>query len=135
MSNKIHLGHQAKKRFGQNFLHNDAVISDCQDWIVETYDCSNPVAKMTDRSNLHSRTFARRFRTATGYHPLEYVQELRIEMAKKLLATEVTNIDEISVAVGYEDPTSFRRLFKRKAGLSPALYRKKFASIVSPKPS
>ena len=28
MNSKTHLGHQAKKRFGQNFLHNDAVISD-----------------------------------------------------------------------------------------------------------
>ena len=33
MSNKTHLGHQAKKRFGQNFLHNDAVISDIVDAI------------------------------------------------------------------------------------------------------
>lgn len=33
MNSKTHLGHQAKKRFGQNFLHNDAVISDIVDVI------------------------------------------------------------------------------------------------------
>ena len=33
MNSKTHLGHQAKKRFGQNFLHNDAVISDIVDAI------------------------------------------------------------------------------------------------------
>jgi 16S rRNA (adenine1518-N6/adenine1519-N6)-dimethyltransferase len=33
MNSKTHLGHQAKKRFGQNFLHNDAVISDIIDAI------------------------------------------------------------------------------------------------------
>lgn len=113
----------------QSKQHNDAVIGDCQDWITDNYDCTNPVARMIERAGLQPRTFARRFRTATGYHPLDYVQELRIEVAKTLLITETTNVDEISVAVGYEDPTSFRRLFKRKAGLSPAAYRKKFAAI------
>ena len=119
----------------QNKQHNDALISDCQDWITENYNCTNPVARMTDRTGLQSRTFARRFRAATGYHPLDYVQELRIEIAKKLLSTEATNVDEISVSVGYEDPTSFRRLFKRKAGLTPAVYRKKFAGIAGAKSS
>jgi transcriptional regulator GlxA family with amidase domain len=114
----------------QSKQHNDALISECQDWIVENFNCTNPVARMTDRTGLQARTFSRRFRAATGYHPLDYVQELRIEIAKKLLSTEATNIDEISVSVGYEDPTSFRRLFKRKAGLTPAVYRKKFAGIV-----
>ena len=114
----------------QSKQHNDAVVSDCQDWITDNYDCTNPVARMTDRAGLLARTFARRFRAATGYHPLDYVQELRIEVAKALLVTEVTKIDEIGVSVGYEDPTSFRRLFKRMAGLTPAVYRKKFAGIV-----
>ena len=113
-----------------NKLHDDALISDCQDWIADNYNCTNPVSRMSDRAGLQARTFARRFRAATGYHPLDYVQELRIEIAKKLLSTEAINVDEISVSVGYEDPTSFRRLFKRKAGLTPAVYRKKFAGIV-----
>ena len=64
--------------------HNDAVINDCQDWITKNYDSSNPVARMTGRTDLQPRTFARRFRAATGYHPLDYVQEIRIEMAKNL---------------------------------------------------
>jgi len=114
----------------KSLKNDDAAISECLAWIDENYACSNPVSHMADRASLHSRTFARRFRAATGYPPLEYVQELRVEMAKKLLATEATHVDDISVTVGYEDPTSFRRLFKRKAGLSPALYRKKFANIV-----
>ena len=50
-------------------------------------------------------------------------------MAKNILETKNTGIDEISVQVGYEDPASFRRLFKRKVGIAPAHYRKKFAGI------
>jgi len=111
--------------------HDDAVIADCQDWIADNYHCSNPVARMTERSGLVPRTFARRFRAATGYHPLDYVQELRIESARNRLATGSEKIDDIALEVGYEDPTSFRRLFKRKTGITPALYRRKFAGIVA----
>lgn len=115
--------------------NNDPLIGECLSWISENYACTNPVARMTHRAGLQPRTFARRFYVATGYHPLDYVQELRIEIAKNLLVTEATNVEEISVAVGYEDPTSFRRLFKRKAGISPAVYRKKFASIIAQRDS
>jgi transcriptional regulator GlxA family with amidase domain len=88
---------------------------------------------MCERSGLQARTFSRRFRAATGYHPLDYVQELRIEVAKQLLSSAATSIDEISYSVGYEDPTSFRRLFKRKAGITPAVYRKKFTGSAASK--
>ena len=119
----------------QNRQHNDAVISDCQDWIAENYTLSNPVARMTERSGLKPRTFARRFRNATGYHPLDYVQELRIEIARNRLVNDTGSIDDIAFDVGYEDPTSFRRLFKRKAGLTPAVYRKKFSGNPAVNPS
>ena len=113
----------------QNDVHNDAIVRDIQSWIAANYSESNPVEKMAAKSGLKSRTFARRFRAATGYHPLEYVQELRIESAKRMLEMEVHGVEEISGNVGYEDTASFRRLFKKKSGLTPMAYRKKFARI------
>ncbi len=109
----------------------DAVIDDCQVWIAENYACSNPVARMAVRTGLKPRTFTRRFRSATGYQPMDYVHAIRIEEAKQLLETSDIIVEEIGHAVGYEDPTSFRRLFRRKAGLTPAAYRRKFAGIVA----
>jgi transcriptional regulator GlxA family with amidase domain len=108
---------------------SDALIGDCQVWIAENYSCSNPVAQMAARTGLKSRTFGRRFRSATGYEPMNYVHTIRIEEAKQLLETSGDSVEEIGHAVGYEDPASFRRLFKRKAGLTPAAYRRKFARI------
>ena len=113
----------------QRYQTSDAVVNRCQTWIAENLSCPNPVARMTEQSGLKSRTFARRFRDATNYQPIDYVQNLRIEAAKNLLETENTSVDQISVDVGYEDPASFRRLFKRKVGITPALYRKKFAQL------
>jgi transcriptional regulator GlxA family with amidase domain len=113
---------------------SDRVIADSQAWIAQTYTCENPVARMAARAGLTSRTFARRFRASTGYEPMDYVQSLRIEEAKQLLETEDLNVEDVGHAVGYEDPTSFRRLFKRKAGLTPAAYRRKFAKLVPHEP-
>lgn len=73
----------------------------------------------------------RRFRAATGYLPLEYVHQLRIEEAKQIIESEQDSLDEVGVAVGYDDPGFFRRLFKRQTGLTPAGYRRKFAPIAT----
>lgn len=112
-----------------NSRHDDAIVRECQSWIEKHFSRPNPVSEMVDRSGLKSRTFARRFRGATGYQPIDYVQGVRIEVAKKILESDTTNIEEIGSRVGYEDPASFRRVFKRKVGLTPAVYRKKFSSI------
>ena len=108
----------------------DGVIADSQAWIAANYACANPVAQMASRAGLTSRTFARRFRSASGYEPMDYVQSLRIEEAKQLLETDELGVEEVGLAVGYQDPTSFRRLFKRKSGLTPAAYRRKFAKLI-----
>ena len=109
--------------------HTDAIIAQSQSWIAENYEETNPVAKMTLLSGLNSRTFKRRFKSATGYTPLEYVQTLRIEEAKQMLETSDEPIDDIAESVGYDEPNSFRRLFKRTTGISPHQYRLRFKDI------
>jgi transcriptional regulator GlxA family with amidase domain len=108
----------------------DAVIAQCQSWIGEHYACANPVAAMAEHAGLQSRTFGRRFRAATGHRPIEYVHALRIEEARRIIETDARAIDDVGYQVGYEDPTFFRRLFKRTTGLSPAAYRRKMAGIL-----
>ncbi len=108
---------------------SDAVISECQKWMTDNIQSTNPVAQMAAHSGLQPRTFARRFREATSYQPIDYVQGLRVEAAKDKLLSENTRIDDIAYSVGYEDPASFCRLFKRKVGITPAMYRKKFVGI------
>jgi transcriptional regulator GlxA family with amidase domain len=107
----------------------DAVIGESQAWIEQHYAAPNPVTAMADRSGLAPRTFARRFRAATGYLPIEYVHALRIEEARRLIETTVVGVEDVGDRVGYQDPTFFRRLFKRTTGLSPAAYRRKMSGI------
>jgi transcriptional regulator GlxA family with amidase domain len=112
-------------------IHSDAIIESCQTWIAEHYEIPNPVARMAEHSGLGTRTFKRRFQAATGYTPIEYVQTLRIEEAKQVLESTDMRTDEISSEVGYGDPASFRRLFKRMTGITPARYRQRFRRIAT----
>jgi transcriptional regulator GlxA family with amidase domain len=107
----------------------DAVISRCLAWLAEHYDEPYPVARMMALSGLAERTFKRRFRAATGYAPVEYVQSLRIEEAKHLLETGDESTDGVGRRVGYEDATFFRRLFKRRTGVTPSRYRQRFRGM------
>lgn len=106
--------------------HEDRVIGEAQGWIGEHYAESNPVARMVAASGLSERSFNRRFKRATGYAPVQYVQNLRIEEAKQMLERSALPVDAVAQEVGYEDPTHFRRLFKRLAGVTPARYRRRF---------
>ena len=99
------------------------------EWAAEHYAEPSPVGAMTKLSGLPERTFIRRFVKATGLSPLEYVHALRLEEAKQMLETEELSIEAIAEQVGYEDTSFFGRLFRRKVGLTPAQYRRRFGFI------
>ncbi len=115
--------------------YDDAAVARSQQWIAEHYATANPVARMIEVSGLAPRTFKRRFAAATGYSPIAYVQALRIEEAKHLLETTAAPTDDVGVQVGYADPASFRRIFRRSTGVTPARYRQRFQSMAGPKVS
>lgn len=106
--------------------HGDAEIQNAQRWLGKHFSVANPVEEMIKLSRLAERTFKRRFTSATGLTPIEYVQRLRVEDGKRRLERTESSIDEISWQVGYEDPAFFRRLFKRWTGMPPSAYRKRF---------
>src|SRR5690606_4124650 len=93
--------------------HQDQAVAASQIWAADNYRNANPVSEMVARSGLTERSFLRRFRSATGQSPLEYVQTLRIEEAKQMLETSTLSLDDIAAEIGYIEPASFRRLFRR----------------------
>lgn len=119
-------GQQPYASMVANVGHDDGVIQRCQSWLAEHYDEPDAVREAVAQSGLPKRTFDRRFRAATGYAPLEYVQSLRVEEAKQILETGDEPIDEVAAQVGYEDTASFRRLFRKLVGMTPGDYRRKF---------
>lgn len=126
-------GQAAFRVFDPPTDHGDAAVLAAQRGIADNFAVAAPVEEMTKWSGLAPRTFKRRFKEATGQTPISYVQRIRVERAKRLLETGDEPVEEISWAVGYEDPASFRRLFRRVTGLAPGAYRQRFqVPAVSP---
>ena len=86
--------------FAPSTTHGDAAVSDAQAWLERSFSIANPVDEMVQRSGIPERSFKRRFTHATGIAPLDYVQRLRVEFAKRRLEQSDAAIDEISWAVG-----------------------------------
>ncbi len=108
---------------------DDAIIAKCQSWIAHNYNQPSPVATMIELSGIPERSFNRRFNKATGISPMEYVHRLRLEETKQLLETSDEPVESIAQQVGYEDAAFFGRLFRRKVGVTPAQYRKRFRGM------
>jgi transcriptional regulator GlxA family with amidase domain len=124
-----HVGQQPFASLTRTRQVDDALIAKCQEWIAQHYDRGAPVAAMAALSGLAERSFKRRFAKATGVAPLEYVHTLRLEEAKHSLETSDAPIEQVANDVGYEDASFFGRLFRRRVGLTPAQYRKRFRSL------
>jgi transcriptional regulator GlxA family with amidase domain len=105
--------------------HEDRLIADAQLWLADGYASANPVREMVARSGLTERGFYARFKRATGMAPMDYVQVLRIEEAKHLLETTDLAVDEVAESVGYQEPASFRRLFRKAVGITASAYRRR----------
>lgn len=106
--------------------HADAVIQETQKWLNKHFSVASPVEQAVRQSGISERSFKRRFKKATGHTPIDYVQRLRVDEAKRRLERTTAPVDEIGWQVGYEDPTFFRRLFKRVTGVTAGAYRRRF---------
>ena len=76
--------------------------------------------------HLNGRSFLRRFKKATTNTPVEYIQRVKVEAAKKKLEATSDTIFQIMYGVGYNDEKAFRNIFRKYSGLSPKEYRKKY---------
>ena len=109
--------------------HRDNQILMVQEWIENNFDQAFNYDKLARRHGMSRRTFERRFKIATGDTPLIYQQRLRVEAAKHLLEDGNRSFDEITYQVGYEDSSSFRKVFLKQTGLRPSEYQKKFQRV------
>lgn len=106
--------------------HQDEVIKNSQEYIEKHFNEKISVEELAERAALSRRNFVRRFKKATSNTPLEYIQRVKIEAAKKSLETSVFNINEVMYAVGYSDTKAFRNTFRKITGLTPSDYKVRY---------
>ncbi|NJA87648.1 helix-turn-helix domain-containing protein [Rhodocyclus tenuis] len=105
---------------------DDPLIQQAADWLAAHGSVAVTTAALAEALHVSYRTLHRRFQAAAGMPPIAYVQDLRVEHAKELLESTRMSLEQIVARVGYSDVPAFRRLFVRRAGLSPAQYRQRF---------
>ncbi|WP_243699163.1 GlxA family transcriptional regulator [Anseongella ginsenosidimutans] len=111
--------------------HGDDEIQKVQDYIEKNYNEKITIETLAQLINTGRRTFERRFKMATNNTPIEYIQRVRIEAAKKFFEASRRNVTEIMYDVGYTDTRAFRDTFKKITGLTPIDYRNRFARVAN----
>jgi transcriptional regulator GlxA family with amidase domain len=106
--------------------HEDESVRQAQEFIEKNVSEKITVEELATRFAVGKRNFERRFKKATNNTPVEYIQRVKIEAAKKGLETSRKNVNEVMYEVGYSDTKAFRTVFKKITGLSPADYRNKY---------
>ena len=111
--------------------HADEEVIKVQDYIEKNYNEKMTIDELASIVNSGRRTFERRFRHATNNTPLEYIQRVRIEAAKRFFEASRKNVSEVMFDVGYTDTRAFRDTFKKVTGLTPIEYRNKYAKVAA----
>lgn len=106
--------------------HHDEIIKNAQLYIESNYQEKLNIDAIARFFNINKRSFLRRFKKATSNTPLEYIQRVKIEAAKKQLESSTKSISEIMYQIGYNDDKAFRKTFRKYSGLSPKAYRNKY---------
>ena len=106
--------------------HSDKAIKAAQEIIESNYKEKLSVEELASKVHLNSRSFLRRFKKATYNTPLEYIQRVKIEFAKKQLERTSKTILEVMYDIGYNDDKAFRKTFRKYSGMSPKEYQKRY---------
>lgn len=85
------------------------------------------LAELATATGLSPSHFARRFKVATGLPPHQFLMQLRVERAKRMLRGG-TSIIEISLTCGFTHQEHMTRIFRRSVGMTPAAYRRSVQS-------
>lgn len=107
-------------------------LSAVLDWAVEHLDRELSVADLAAQAAQSSRTFARRFREATGTTPAAWIRTQRVVAAERLLEQSTATVEAIAHRTGFGSADTLRRHFVRARGVPPEAYRRAFRLSASP---
>ena len=115
--------------FSPSKAHGDQMVEVLQRHIEQHVDSTINFSVYAQAGGITERQLNRRFKKATGETPLSYQQRMRIEHVKHALENSQKRLNTLVWETGYEDLTSFRRLFKRYTGMTMQDYRTRFSAM------
>lgn len=116
--------------------HHDEDIIRVQLWLRQHHAQTIQLADVACQFGMSLRNFNRRFKQACGISPLSYLQQVRMDNARDLLASSNLAVHEVADKIGYSDTSHFSRLFKQTFTMTPSEYRQtirtKVFSVTTP---
>jgi transcriptional regulator GlxA family with amidase domain len=106
--------------------HHDELVATAQQKIETNYHDAVTIEELIRDLPSSRRNIVRRFKQVTGITPIEYLQQTRVEAAKRLLEQTNQQMTEVIFNSGYNDLKAFRKVFKKTVGMTPSEYREKF---------
>ncbi|WP_416468277.1 GlxA family transcriptional regulator [Pseudomonas sp. LFS044] len=103
-----------------------SAIARVQAYIVDHIDQAFTVQKMADLVAMSGRNFARTFQREVGITPLQYLQNARIDQARKLLEGSDRPLKVVAAQCGFGSDRHMRKVFCERIGMTPAQYRAQF---------
>jgi transcriptional regulator GlxA family with amidase domain len=100
------------------------------DWAISRLDEPLTVATIASQAAMSERTFARLFVSTVGITPIRWLNNARVNHARKLLETTSHTVEHVARASGLGTPANFRRLFRRATGVTPGRYRELYSEAV-----
>jgi transcriptional regulator GlxA family with amidase domain len=125
-----HFTHELKRSYSTGLLnlppqhvHQDEVIAEIQQWLHHVYPQRLDLPGIAQRFGLSVRTLSRRFQAAAGRSPMQYLQQVRLDVARDLLRSSNLAVAEVAFQCGFHDSNHFALQFRRQMSLSPTAYR------------
>lgn len=92
-------------------------------YIQEHYRGELSLQEVAEYVHMSKNYFSEQFKRLTGMNFIDYVIQLRIQYAKRLLQTTGLRIYDIGLQAGFRSSKHFLKLFKRETSCTPAAYR------------
>ncbi|MFK4511266.1 GlxA family transcriptional regulator [Bradyrhizobium daqingense] len=122
-------GQMQFSRKGESVPAGRAALQELQRWVAANPGLDHSVASLAKRMDISARHFARLFRAEVGITPATWVEEARVNAARRLLELGNEPPKQVALHCGFADADTLRRAFVRHVGVTPAEYRKRFARI------
>lgn len=105
-------------------IQHTGIFTKAKEYIWGNYNQEISLRKLSDAVGVSPYYLSHLFRKEMGLSFLEYLTSVRMSIAKNLLKQTAMSIMEVCLEVGYQDPSHFAKVFKKKEGLHPTDYRK-----------
>jgi transcriptional regulator GlxA family with amidase domain len=124
-------GQMQFSRKGEAMPAGRSALQELQRWVAAHPSHDHSVANLAERMNLSPRHLSRLFRSEIGITPATWVEQVRVTAARRLLERGGESPKQVAAHCGFTDVDTFRRAFARNIGVTPAEYRKRFASVAA----